>query len=60
MKKYLNSISIVLILLLTTLATATNAQSLQEKLKVKPDVTVQFNILVDNVNEAYETAENGN
>ena len=57
MKKYLNSISIA-ILLLAILATATNAQSLQEKLNVKPDVTVQFNILVDNVNEAYETAEN--
>lgn len=56
-KSFIIIIPLFLILLSLTLFTTTNAQTLQDILNVKPDVTVEFNRLVTYVNEAYSKAE---
>ena len=57
MNKLLAVISIVMILLILPPAQPTNAQSLDDQVRMKPDVTVQFNALVSNVNMAYNEVE---
>ena len=56
-KSFIIIIPLFLILLSLTLFTTTNAQTLQDILNVKPDVTVEFNRLLTYVNYAYSKAD---